>query len=152
MKKCANCNHDNQDDAVNCESCTTAAFVGSSPGIYGGHIITPAEARFWERMTFRQFAILFVRMQAIWFFFYAIFDATYLPRYLSFSPFGIYASFNSLSSTGQLELFLMIVRVLMYAAAGVACIQFADRILSWLVKDSIPHLPPDTSSETSAKL
>src|SRR6266478_6535209 len=65
-------------------------------------MISPEERRFWERMTFRQFAILTVRLQAVWLLFYAVIDVTYLPRYFtrvrgtsSYSPLYTQISFDS---------------------------------------------------------
>ena len=43
----------NPDEAASCQACSTTTFVSSSPEAIGGHIISPAEGRFWERMTFR---------------------------------------------------------------------------------------------------
>jgi hypothetical protein len=148
MKTCANCGVQNPDDAMSCQACNTTTFISSSPEAIGGHIISPAEGRFWERMTFRQFAILIVRIQALWFLFYALLDATYLPRYWPIGSFG--ESFATMSRAGKLELFMMILRVLMNVAGGIACIQFADRIISWLVKDTIPKTPPISQNDKPA--
>jgi hypothetical protein len=145
MKTCANCSAQNPDDATNCQSCSTCTFISSSPEAIGGHIISVAEARFWERMTFRQFAILIVRIQALWFLVNALLDATYLPRYWPIAGFG--ESFATMSGARKLELFLMILRFLLNVAAGISCIQFADRIISWLVKDTIPKQPLNIARE-----
>ena len=66
MKNCANCGFESEDEVLSCPACTTDAFVSSSPEALG-HIISPQEQRFWERMTFRQFAIFLLRLQALWF-------------------------------------------------------------------------------------
>jgi hypothetical protein len=60
MKNCVNCGFECADDAVTCPSCSADTFVSSSPAAIGGHIISPQEHRFWEKMNFRQFAILFI--------------------------------------------------------------------------------------------
>src|SRR5437762_3033025 len=54
-----------------------------SEGAQQTHTISPAEQRFWERMTFREFAILIVRLQALWLLFPVVVELTYLPGYLS---------------------------------------------------------------------
>lgn len=41
--------------------------------------ISPQEKQFWERMNFRQFCLLFIRMQAIWLLLNTAIDLTYLP-------------------------------------------------------------------------
>src|SRR5271168_5305684 len=69
MKKCANCGFESPDEALSCPSCSTDAFVATSPEALG-HIISPEEQRFWERMTFRQFAVFLIRLQAVWLLFY----------------------------------------------------------------------------------
>jgi len=148
MKMCANCGVQNPDDAASCQACSTTTFVSSSPEAIGGHIISPAEGRFWERMTFRQFAILIVRIQALWFLFDALLDATYLPRYFPSASIG--GSFAMMSHGAKQDLFMMILRLLLNVAAGIACIQFADRIISWLVKDTIPKQPPISPDDKPA--
>ena len=99
------------------------------------------ERRFWERMTFRQFAILMVRLQAVWFLFYAVLDVTYLPRYFP-RPRGSSSYYSSLYAQMSLDQFLAIFRIILNAAAAVALIQYAERVLSWLVKDSVLKQTP----------
>ena len=133
MKKCANCGFDSPDEAISCPSCSTDAFVTSSPEALG-HIISPAEHGFWERMTFRQFAVFLIRLQALWLLFYAVIDATYLTDYLS--P---YVHFTPHAS-------MIVVRVVLHVALAIICLRYADRIISWFVKDIIPK-PPTTLDE-----
>jgi hypothetical protein len=145
MKTCLNCATENPDDALTCQSCGTTTFVTSSPEAIGGHLITPAEKRFWERMTFRQFALLIIRMQALWFLVYVAIDITYLPQYftkLHSATYGIteYAQ-------ARQSVFLALLRILMNAAGAMICIQCAENILSWLVKDLIPKSKPDLTQE-----
>ena len=100
--------------------------------------MTPLEEqRFWERMTFRQFAALFLRLQALWLLWYAAVDLTYLPGYVGRSYAG-----GFILIPGGLRLIL---RIVMHVAAALAVIQYADRILSWLVRDWIRNQPPDTA-------
>ena len=129
MKKCANCGLESPDEVMSCPSCSTDAFISSSPEALG-HIISPAEQSFWERMTFRQFAVFFIRLQAFWLFFYAIIDASYLVEYLSADPphFIVFT----------LRAKMIVVRVAMHVALAIFCIRSADRIVSWFVKYIIP--------------
>ena len=125
MKKCANCAFESPDEALSCPSCSTDTFISTSPEALG-HIISPEEQQFWERMTFRHFAIFFIRLQALWLFFNAALDATYLTDYLMptvrFTP---HAN-------------MIVVRAALHVALGVICIRYADRIVSWFVKDILP--------------
>ncbi len=87
-------------------------------------------------MTFRHFAIFFIRVQSVWLFFYGIIDATYLVEYWAPNyPHFIFA----------LRAKMIVVRVAMYFAAGIYCLRYADRIVSWFVKDIIPKLPLNTT-------
>jgi hypothetical protein len=119
---------------LSCPSCSSDAFVTTSPDALG-HIISPEEQRFWERMTFRQFAIFLIRIQAFWLFIYAVIDASYLTDY--FVP---YIHFT-------LHAKMIVVRVGLYLAVAVYCLRYADRIVSWFVKDVIPKMPPNTALE-----
>jgi len=137
MKKCANCGFESPDEAMSCPSCSTDAFVSTSPEALG-HIISPAEERFWERMTFRQFAIFFIRLQSFWLFFYAVIDASYLTDYLM--P---YVHFTP-------HAYMIVLRVALHLAVGVFCLWYADRIVSWFVKDIIPKSPTTLHDEKPA--
>lgn len=137
MKKCANCGLESPDQAMSCPSCSTDAFVSTSPEALG-HIISPAEERFWERMTFRQFAIFFIRLQALWLFFYAVIDASYFVEYLI--PDRPYAVFTIHSK-------MILVRVAMHIALAIYCLRYADRIVSWFVKDIIPKSPTKSDDD-----
>jgi hypothetical protein len=131
MKKCANCGFESPDEAMSCPSCSTDTFISTSPEALG-HIISPEEQQFWERMTFRQFAIFLIRLQALWLFFNAAIDASYLTDYLiprvHFTP---HAN-------------MIVVRVALHVALGIICLRYADRIISGFVKDILPK-PPKTS-------
>lgn len=133
MKKCANCGFESPDDAISCPSCSTDTFVSSSPEAFG-HIISPEEQRFWERMTFRQFAVFIIRLQALWLLFYAVIYSTYLLEYLTPNVhFTRYA-------------YLVLLRVALHIALAIICLRYADRIISWFVKDIIPK-PPTISND-----
>lgn len=99
------------------------------------HPTSAEEARFWERMSFRQLAILFIRLQALWFVFYAIVDLLYLVPYFRHPS---YAS-AWLRRTEILSLFLSILRIIMYFVAALLCIQYAEKILGWLVRNMVPR-------------
>jgi hypothetical protein len=142
MKKCANCGFECSDETISCPACSTDTFVSATPQVFG-HVISPDEARFWERMTFRQFAVFLIRLQAIWFLFYAVDVATYLHSYLHaldrYPP----------DAPGYLEarhsFFWAFFRVIWHVAGAVVCIRWADRIVIWFVKDVIPRLPSSKS-------
>jgi hypothetical protein len=137
MKKCANCGFESPDEAISCPSCSTDSFVSSSPEALG-HIISPEEQRFWERMTFRQFAVFLIRLQALWFIFEAINYATYLVEYLTPNVhFTRYA-------------YLIVLRIVLHVALAIICIRYADRIVSWFVKDIIPKPPTISNDEKPA--
>jgi hypothetical protein len=93
-------------------------------------------------MTFRQFAILIVRLQAVWFVVYALIEATYLPGYFARARVA-YSLMNS-------ALFFAILRMILHVAAAIALIAHAERVLSWLVKDSIPKAPADKEAQPTA--
>ena|SRR5882672_7365084 len=150
MKKCTYCGVENPDDAQKCGTCHTALVVPSEPTHpepSGEFVISPEEQGFWARMTFRQFAILMIKLQAVWMLFYALVDATYLSRYFSFSS--TVSSYSALSPGARLDLLMLVLRIIMHVAAAVALIQHAERVLSWLVKDSIPK-PNQTMQATAA--
>jgi hypothetical protein len=128
MKNCANCGFECHDEMLSCPSCSSDAFVSTSPEALG-HVISQEEQRFWERMTFRQFAVFLIRLQALWFLFYAVVYSTYLLEYLPPYHFTRYA-------------WLILLRAIMHIALAVTCLRYADRIVSWFVKDIIPKTQP----------
>jgi RNA polymerase subunit RPABC4/transcription elongation factor Spt4 len=130
MKKCANCGFESPDEALSCPSCSTDAFVTTSPEALG-HIISPEEQRFWERMTFRQFAIFLIRLQSLWLLFYAVVEASYLTDYLI--P---YVRFTP-------HAYMIVLRAALHLVVAIFCLRYADQIVSWFVKDIIPK-PPTT--------
>jgi hypothetical protein len=137
MKKCVNCGFESSDEAISCPSCSTETFISSSPEALG-HIISPEEQRFWERMTFRQFAVFLIRLQTLWLLFYAVLDASYLTDYLiphvHFTP---HAN-------------MIVVRVALHVALAIICLRYADRIVSWFVKDIIPKPPKTLGDDNQA--
>ena len=89
-------------------------------------------------MTFRQFAVFLIRLQALWFIFEAINYATYLVEYLTPNVhFTRYA-------------YLIVLRIVLHVALAIICIRYADRIVSWFVKDIIPKPPTISNDEKPA--
>jgi len=125
MKKCVNCGFESPDEAISCPSCSTDTFISTSPEALG-HIISPEEQRFWERMTFRQFAVFLIRLQALWLLSEAVVNASYLTDYLipnvHFTP----------------HAYMIVVRVAFYVALAIICLRHAERVISWFVKDIVP--------------
>ena len=153
MKKCTYCGLENPDEAIMCSTCHTE-FVTASPPSPGPPValdyeMSWEEKRFWERMTFRQFAVVIVRLQALWLFFYAVLDITYLPRF----AIGMYraSSYFALTPEYRLEMVLAVLRILMNVAAGLALIMYTERILSWLVKDSVTKSPQTAAPSDSTR-
>lgn len=144
MKKCPYCGLANPDDATLCSTCKTELDPRSpepiAPRELREYEMSPDEKRFWDKMTFRQFAVLIVRLQSLWLFFYAVLDLTYLPRY--FPPAGYPGSRPWLTHTSAVELSMLILRIALDVGAGVFLIQATESILSWLVKDCIKPAAP----------
>src|ERR1043165_9512190 len=98
MKTCDYCGRENSDDAAYCFGCGTGFIVSPKPlpSSERQHLISLEERRFWEQITFRQFAILLVRLQAVWILFSGLVYATYLPSYFHRIP----ASVSTLNPMG----------------------------------------------------
>jgi len=146
MKLCTYCGKEYRDEIENCPADGTllrhiGEQIAAPPvlDIQKRDTLSPEEQRFWERMTFRQFAVLMLRMQAMWLLFNAAIDATYLPTYFA-KPRGLLSS-SPLYTQISLGALLMILRILLNIAAAFAIIQYAERVISWLVKDLIPKPP-----------
>ena len=148
MKTCLYCGLENDDVASQCETCHTALAMPpehSPADARPDYMASPQETRFWERMTFRQFAVLMIRLQALWLLFYAAVDLTYLPRYLIRWFEG--SSYSAVSTELKRELALAVFRIVLHIAAALAVIQHAERLLSWLVRDWVAKQPPNPSPE-----
>ena len=140
MKHCTYCGKEYSDEVEVCPiDGNPVRRVGEAqtpvPVVQGLKIISPQEQRFWERMTFKQFAIVIVRLQAVWLFVDAAAAATSIPRY--FIRSGTIAVSSDLSPAMKLELFMLIVRMVLYVAVAMTLIQRSEKILSWLVKDFV---------------
>ena len=145
MKKCTYCGLENPDESVECLTCHTSltrpqATKAEPKGNAG---ISPEEQLFWEKMTFKDFAILMVRLQAVWLLINAVMYATYLPSYFTRARGTL--SYEPLYSQISPGLFFAILRIILNVALALALIQYAERLLRWLVKDSIPKSPPSPS-------
>jgi len=146
MKKCIYCGLENADDAVMCTTCHTE-FVSSSspppPALSNEYLISPEEWRFWNRMTFRQFSVVIVRLTALWCFFEAALEATSLVRYMLVLPYLLTSP--RYGSPFQSDFYMLVIRAGIYVIAGFALIFNAEKLLSWLVKDAVQKQPPETS-------
>jgi hypothetical protein len=153
MIKCTNCGSENPNDAAQCGACHTALIAQSPPTRpepSSDHLLSLEERRFWERMTFRQFAILMIRLQAVWLMFYALIDVTYLPRYFP-RPRGASSYYSHLYAQMNLDQFLAIFRIILHVAAAIALIQFAERVLAWLVKESFVKQTPNEPKQPTPR-
>lgn len=145
MKKCTYCGRENQDEATHCKECATAFDAlseASQPEM-------PVEIKhFWERMTFRDFAILLVRLQALWLLFYVAIDLTYLQSYISrFIPAPRYDVLPiELQQTFHMAVLRMALRILV----AVLAFKFADRLIDWLAKGLLKNPPRSTTMEPTA--
>jgi len=106
--------------------------------------ISPEEQRFWERMTFRQLAILIVRIQAVWMIYNGVIEITYLSRYIDlFIRSSVYAR-PIMSPYETRELIMLVLRIFIHFAVAIFLIQKAEKVLSWFVRDYV--------EESSAKI
>jgi hypothetical protein len=94
-------------------------------------------------MNFRQFAVFIVRIQGVWILFDILGYITYLATYWGrlHGMFLTHGEYSAERTAFLWELF----RVAYHLAAGILCLRYADRIVSWLVKDIVPKLQPNTS-------
>lgn len=154
MKTCPYCGLQNSDEATQCETCHAKLAEPEAeiwPGPRRGYVVSPQEQRFWDRMTFRDLALVFLRIQALWLFLDAAVDATYVPRMLSrwlnATPHSSYWV-----EVGR-DLFWLVVRIALYASGGLAAILYSERFLGWLVKDwvakRVAAAPPGGASGAS---
>jgi hypothetical protein len=143
MKKCSYCGLENSDEATHCVTCQTDLNPPPKSTALPARPVTPLdEQRFWERMTFRQFAALFLRLQALWLLWYAALDLIYIPEYVGHSyTGGIYLTAGA---------YRWILRLILHVAAAIAVIQYAEKIISWLVRDWIRNQPSETTPEPPA--
>ena len=124
---------------MTCHTDLTAPSTTTGQNFNSESVISPEEQRFWERMTFREFTILFLRLQALWLLFNAAIEVTYLPSYfIGRSPFSSFASGSPALSSG---FFLVLFRIILHVAAALAVVQFSGRIVSWFAKDLFSRTP-----------
>ncbi len=145
MKHCTYCGKEYSDEIEICpvdgnqlkRVGETEMIESKSSDVQSDEMLAIKERQFWEQMNFRQFAILTIRLQAVWLIFYAIDVASYIPSYVQrlheASPYG-YADAKSALS-------LAVVRVLWHIAAAVILVCYAEPILNWFVKDWIANQP-----------
>lgn len=154
MKKCVYCGLENADDAVMCTTCHTQ-FVPSPAGlpaaVRNDYVISPEEWRFWNRMTFRQFAVVILRLAALWCFFEAALEGTLFVRYMMLLPYYISTPLMSTprySYAMSFELITPALRVGLCTVAGFFLYFRGERVLSWLVSSAVQRLPPEISPAT----
>lgn len=142
MKRCKYCGKEYPNDMTVCpidqnplQSSNEADIAVGRASEVAENSMTTNERRFWERMTFRQFAIIFIRIQALWLLFYALIDATYIPGY--FTGLHGVSSWTALANENRGRLLLLLFHIFLRIAAAVLLIQKAERILRWLVRDYI---------------
>jgi len=135
MKKCANCGLESSNETISCPSCSTDTFVSETPQQFG-HTISPVEERYWEHMNFRQFAVFLIRLQAVWLLFYAIEYLTYLHSY--WIALDRYKPGFPGYTDARHTFFWALFRIALHIGGAFLCIRWADRIVSWLVRDVLP--------------
>jgi hypothetical protein len=141
MKKCPDCGLENPENASQCNTCHTsllppADLEKSEPPI--------DEKLLWGRMTFKQFAIFFIRLQALWLIFYTVDVATYLPNYAF--RLSEYSPGTNGFMDAKMTLFFGLLRIILHGAAALALILYGEKLLSFLVKAGFATT---RSSETS---
>ena len=138
MKKCTHCGVENPDGALQCGTCHATLPASSSPAPPEPAFptgISAEEQAVWRRMTFREFFILLLRLQAVWLLFYAALDLTYLlPWLVRLLETPSYAA----GSRGIDSFLWPVLRLVLRVAAAFALIQQAERVASWFVKDWVP--------------
>jgi hypothetical protein len=148
MKKCIYCGLENADNAVFCTTCHTqfvSTPAGSLPSLRNEHLISPEEWRFWNRMTFRQFAVVIVRLAALWCFFEGALEAAILVRYVMVIPFLMSSPGYPGYPYAMTELFVPVLRVGLCVVTGFILFSGGERILSWLVRGAVQRQPPEIS-------
>jgi hypothetical protein len=126
MKKCPYCGLENPDERSMCSTCqnplTTPAELDQATTLE-----MKEEKNFWDNMTFKQFAVFIVRLQAVWFIFYFFVELTYLPTFIARVPESTFR--HSDFSDARHSLFLLIIRILLHAAAALFLIQRAETVV-----------------------
>ena len=138
MKRCTYCGVENPDEAAECGACHRHLAAPYEPARQPG--ISAAEQRLWQRMTFREFFILMLRLQALLLLFRAVIELTYLLPMLT-RILGAPSLAVGLRDMAP-GLGWYVLRLLLQLAAAVALIQQAERVASWFVRDWIPRSPP----------
>jgi hypothetical protein len=149
MKKCIYCGLENADDAVMCTTCHTEFITSPTPlpaTLRNEYLISPEEWRFWNRMTFRQFAVVMVRLAALWCFFEAALEATTLMRYSLIFPYLLSRPAGYPYSMSLVSDFSApILRAGLCVVAGFILMFYPEKLLSWLVRGAVQRQPPEIS-------
>ena len=133
MRKCSYCGLENSDEAQECVTCHTALIPAAiSPKVAE---TSAAERLFWDRLTLKDFAILIVKVQALWVLFPVLVDLTYLPGYLS--AFFPARRFDFIPQEMKQTFYLAILRIVLRAMVGIGVFVNAEILLNWVARTLI---------------
>jgi hypothetical protein len=129
MKNCTLCGKEHPDDYDYCPDDGTRlrAPQPAGQGFLSSRDISKAEKAFWQRMTFRQFGLLIVRIQSLWLLFDAAYSLTYFVAYLQRGA--RIASVSGISSTFGLDIFMSAARVILPVAGAIFLITQSELVL-----------------------
>jgi hypothetical protein len=152
MKKCTYCGLENPDEAAMCSTCHTEFGTESPPTLdppfSREYVMSPEEQRFWEMVTFRKILIVIMRILGLWLLFSAALQATLLvPTLITLAQI---ESVSPMASRYNSEFVLAIVRLFCYVAAGLALLNYTEKLLGWLVKDLVSKPATDTPPPSAA--
>jgi hypothetical protein len=137
MRKCPDCGFEFSDDVTQCVTCHTA-LVPPASSAQSEPVVGPqsfSEDRLLvERTIFGKFTILIVRLQAVWLLIDALIEITYIPPYLERLN-EVFANYQHLRT----NFLMLILRIVLYMAAALGVLQYADRLVIWLLNDLITN-------------
>jgi hypothetical protein len=152
MKLCPYCGKEYPDDLQLCpvdnQLLQPAGTSKPEPSVAktAERAISLEEKRFWSRITFRQFAIVMLRLQACWLFINAAVDLIYIPRYIK-----LYNTFyHSQVLIDKPGFYTLLLRILINVGLGILIIQKAEKFLSWVVKDLVAEQATRPKENTDA--
>lgn len=148
MKKCTYCGRENPDESTQCGLCHTDLVAPAHPEQSREPVTSAAEQHFWDRMTFREFGVLLVRLQALWVLFPAVVELTYLPGYLS--TFFPAHRFDVLPPEMKHTFYLALLRIALRVTVGIGVFIYADRLLSWLARGVMLKTSPNKTLQPTA--
>ena len=113
---------------MTCHTPFAAPSASAQPEAMSEPVMSPEEQCFWERMTFRQFTVIFLRLQAVWLLFDAVVAVTYLPPYFR-------GLTDSAGPDFRLGFLMALLRIILHVAAALAIVRYSERVVSWFAKD-----------------